>query len=272
MARATRVLGRGGWSGAPADSVVLGYDARRRREGALTGVRGLAFDLALEEPLTLRGGDALALDDGRLVEVVSAPEPLLELRPASSDDLVRLAWLLGDRHAPIQIVGQKLRLRDDPALKAVADHLGVKATPIEAPFDPEGGAYAPETVVEHDHGHACGCGHHHGHEHHGHEHHHGHAHGAAAARHDDHAHDHGGGCCGGHGHKHGHHDHAHHHSHGEGGCCGGGHHAHEQDHAHDKHEHDKHAHEKPAAAAPAAHAQGEGGCGGSGGCGCGGKG
>lgn len=270
MARATRILGRGGWSGAPADSVVLGYDARRRREGALTGVRGLAFDLALEEPLTLRGGDALALDDGRLVEVVAAPEPLLELRPASSDDLVRLAWLLGDRHAPIQIVGQKLRLRDDPALKAVADHLGVKTTPIEAPFDPEGGAYAPETVVEHahDHGHACGCGHHHhGHEHHGHE--HGHAHGAAAARHDAHAH--GGGCCGGHGHKHGHgHDHAHDHSHGEGGCCGGGHHAHDHDHAHETH-----GHEKPAAAAPAAqahaHAHGEGGCGGSGGCGCGGR-
>jgi urease accessory protein len=237
MARATRILGRGGWSGEPADTVVLGYDGRRRREGALTGVRGLAFDLALEEPLTMRGGDALALDDGRIVEVVAAPEPLLELRPGAADELARLAWMLGDRHAPIQIVGQKLRLRDDPALKAVADHLGVKATPIEAPFDPEGGAYAPETAVElehehgHDHGHACGCGHHHGHHHHE----HGHAHAAAH----DHAHDHahGDSCCGGQGHKH---DHKHGHKHGH------------------KHDHD--------------HAHGEGGCGGSGGCGCGGKG
>lgn len=225
MARATRILGRGGWSGEPADTVVLGYDVRRRREGALTGVRGLAFDLALEEPLTMRGGDALALDDGRLVEVVAAPEPLLELRPGAADELARLAWMLGDRHAPIQIVGQKLRLRDDPALKAVADHLGVKATPIEAPFDPEGGAYAPETVVEHqhEHGHACGCGHHHGHHHHE----HGHAHAAAASAAHDHAHDHahGDGCCGGQGHKHDHkhgHKHDHDHAHGEGGCCGSG--------------------------------------------------
>lgn len=219
MARATRILGRGGWSGEPADTVILGYEARRQRRGALAGVRGLMIDLALDEPLTMRGGDALALEDGRVVEVVAAPEPLLELRAGSPEDLVRLAWMMGDRHAPIQIVGQKLRLRDDPALKAVADYLGVRATPIEAPFDPEGGAYAPETVVEdHHHDHACGCGHHHhGHDH-GHDHghhrdhgHHGHAEVAAAAGHRDHAahdhadHDHGrqGGCCGGRGHGHG---------------------------------------------------------------------
>lgn len=217
MARATRVLGRGGWSGEPADTVVLGYEERRRREGRLTGVRGLAFDLALEEPLTLRGGDALSLDDGRLVEVVSAPEALLELRCGTPEDLARAAWMMGDRHAPIQILGQKIRLRDDPSLKAVADHLGLKATPIEAPFDPEGGAYAPETIAEaHDHAHACCGGHHH------------HDHGHHASQ--DHGHEHGGGCCGGHGHDtHAHHDHAHHehgrhdrdHHHGHG--CGGKH-------------------------------------------------
>lgn len=224
MVRATRIVGRGGWSGAPADTVVLSYDDRRRREGRFVGVRGLAFELALDEPLMLRGGDALALDDGRLVEVVSAPEALLELRCGSPEELARAAWMMGDRHAPIQILGQKLRLRDDPALKAVAEFLDIKATPIEAPFDPEGGAYAAETVVEaHEHDHACGCGHHHhdhGHDHHGHDH-HGHEHAHAHAHGDDGHRAQGGGCCGGHGHDHDHsHDHGHKHA---GGCCGGRH-------------------------------------------------
>ncbi|MDU1695056.1 MAG: urease accessory protein UreE, partial [Bradyrhizobium sp.] len=80
MIRATRVLGQHRWTEAAADSVLLDFDDRHRRRLAMTGTRGLAFVLDLEHATALRGGDALVLEDGRLVEVVAAAEPLLEIR------------------------------------------------------------------------------------------------------------------------------------------------------------------------------------------------
>ena len=80
MIRATRVQGQHRWSQPPADTVVLDFDDRHRRRMAMTGTRGLEFLLDLENAVALRGGDALVLDDGRLVEVVAAPEPLSEIR------------------------------------------------------------------------------------------------------------------------------------------------------------------------------------------------
>ena len=82
MLRASHVIAAGGWSGDPADSVVLDYDERHRRRVAMKGVRGLEFLLDLDEAVMLRGGDGLTLDDGRIVEVVAAPEPLAEIRAA----------------------------------------------------------------------------------------------------------------------------------------------------------------------------------------------
>ena len=66
----------------PADTVVLDFDDRHRRRMAMTGTRGLEFLLDLENAVALRGGDALVLEDGRLIEVVAAPEPLLEIKGA----------------------------------------------------------------------------------------------------------------------------------------------------------------------------------------------
>jgi urease accessory protein len=155
------------------DSVVLGADRRRIQTGQLTGVRGTAIAFMLPEPVLLRTDDALELDDGSLVDVVIEPEPLIEVRGSDLTHLARLAWHLGDRHVPVQVLNNRLRLRRDAALETMLSALGARLTAIEAPFDPEGGAYA--TAAHH---------HHHGeHDHSHHDHHHGHAH--------DHDHAHG---------------------------------------------------------------------------------
>jgi urease accessory protein len=187
MIRATQVRGQYSWSEPPADAVVLDFDDRHRRRMAMTGTRGLEFLLDLESAVALRGGDALVLDDGRLVEVVAAPEPLAEIRGSDPQHLVRLAWHLGNRHLPTQITARGLRIRRDHVIEAMVKGLGARIIEIEAPFDPEGGAYADSGHAHapageaHDHaghGHASHDhgGHHHHDEHCGHDHQHGHSH------------------------------------------------------------------------------------------------
>ena len=201
MIRATRVLGQHRWKETAADSVLLDFDDRHRRRLAMTGTRGLEFLLDLEHATALRGGDALVLEDGRLIEVVAAAEPLLEIRAADPHHLVRLAWHLGNRHLPTQIMAKGLRIRRDHVIEAMVKGLGARVIEIEAPFDPEGGAYAEPTHDRDDHSH----------DHHGHDHHHdhgGHGHAHHGHAHDDHHHEHDEHC--GHDHHHGH-SHAHDH-------------------------------------------------------------
>src|SRR5262249_42729912 len=124
-------------------------------------------ELDFPETVRLRTDDALLLDDGNLVEVVAEPEPLLEAR-ADSGNLARLAWHLGDRHVPVEVRNNRLRVRREPEIAALLQAFGGNAVAIEAPFEPEGGAYAVGEQHPHDH--------HHGHDHHEcrHEHHHHH--------------------------------------------------------------------------------------------------
>jgi urease accessory protein len=197
MIRATEVKGQHRWTEAPADTVVLDFDDRHRRRMAMMGTRGLEFLLDLENAVALRGGDALVLEDGRLVEVVAAPEPLLEIRGSDPAHLVRLAWHLGNRHLPTQITAKGLRIRRDHVIEAMVKGLGARVIEIEAPFDPEGGAYA-------------------GHAHAGED---------AAHRHAGDAHEHAA-------HDHGHHHHGDHHPHDE-HCDHDHHHHHDHSHAHD---------------------------------------
>jgi urease accessory protein len=189
MLRAETVLAAGTWSTEPTDSVVLEFDERHRRRITMNGVRGLEFLLDLPEAVTLRSGDGLKLDDGRIVEVVAAPEALAEIRAADPPTLTRIAWHLGNRHLPTELGRRSLRVRRDSVIEEMVTGLGGQVTAIEAPFNPEGGAYV--RAAEH-HGHA----------------------------HQDHAHDHP--------HNHGHHDHNHDHSHGHahGPDCGHDHHDH----------------------------------------------
>jgi urease accessory protein len=189
MIRATQVRAAHRWTEPPADTIVLDFDDRHRRRVAMTGTRGLEFLLDLENAVALRGGDALVLDDNRLIEVVAAAEPLAEIRGADPQHLVRVAWHLGNRHLPTQIMPKGLRIRRDHVIEAMVKGLGARVIEIEAPFDPEGGAYAGGSHAHateggphdhaahdgssHDHG-----GHHHRDEHcdHDHDHSHSHAH------------------------------------------------------------------------------------------------
>jgi urease accessory protein len=126
-----------------------------------------------------------------LIEVVAAPEPLLEIRGTDPHHLVRVAWHLGNRHLPTQIMAKGLRIRRDHVIEAMVKGLGARVIEIEAPFDPEGGAYAggghADAAESGSHDHAAHDGSSHDHddrhrhdEHCDHDHHHG----------DSHAHDH----------------------------------------------------------------------------------
>ena len=203
MIRATAVIGQYNWIEAAIDTVVLDFDDRHRRRMVMTGTRGLECLLDLENAVAVRGGDALVLEDGRRVEVVAAPEPLIEIRGTDPGHLVRLAWHLGNRHLPTQIMAKGLRIRRDHVIEEMVKGLGARVIEIEAPFDPEGGAYAPahQSHAHHDHAH-----HDHGHRGCSHDH-HGHAHGKH-----DHGHVHDEHCR--HDHDHGHHHHGHSHAHG----------------------------------------------------------
>src|SRR5215217_6202709 len=157
MLRVVRVLGVGAAGGKPPiDSVMVDAQQRRAQTAILTGVNGTQIGMMLPDPVHLRMGDTLELDDGSLVEVVVAPEPLIEIRGNDLTHLARLAWHLGDRHVPVQVLSKRLRMRPDPALEALLQNLDARLTPIEAPFEPEGGAYAPRSLHDHhahDHSH-----------------------------------------------------------------------------------------------------------------------
>jgi urease accessory protein UreE len=103
-------------------------------------VKGTQLEFDLAEPVALRMGDLLLLENGDFVEVVAEPEPLIEARAKDLTALARLAWHLGDRHVPVQLFANRLRVRRDPAIEALLARLGAKTVAIEAPFDPESSA------------------------------------------------------------------------------------------------------------------------------------
>jgi urease accessory protein len=186
MIRATEILAAGHWNReGEADTIELPHDGRHRRRIAMRAAGDTVFLLDLAEAALLHDGDGLKLEDGRIVRVIAASEPIAEITASDPHHLARIAWHLGNRHVPAQILPDRIRIGRDHVLEELMEKLGAKVSRIEAPFDPEGGAYAEETA--HAHGH-----HHHGHGHH----HHGHEH---------HDHEHGPDCGCGHDHGHGHH-------------------------------------------------------------------
>ncbi|SFI56781.1 urease accessory protein [Methylobacterium brachiatum] len=159
MIRATRILRREHLSsGEIVDRVVLESGERHRRRIALRGAGGLGFLLDLPEAAVLDDGDALVLEDGRLIWVEAAPERLLEIRAASDHALKRLIWHIGNRHIPAEIGAEAVWIADDHVLADMVRGLGGTAEPVERPFRPEGGAYSGGHGHDHPHG-----GHHHHH-------------------------------------------------------------------------------------------------------------
>ena len=163
MLRAIAVLKRDAPRGRVADTLILDFEQRRMQRGEVRGVNGTPIAFDFSGPVTLHTDDALLLDDGSVADVVAAAEPLVEVR-ADLPALARLAWVLGDRHVPVQFMPNRIRLRADPALDAILSASGGKVTRIEAPFEPEGGAYAAASSGDaHDHSHDDGRSHAHHH-------------------------------------------------------------------------------------------------------------
>jgi len=162
------------------DRVVLSYDDRFLRRKVLTSAAGQRFLVDLEHVTSLGQGDAFALEDGRLIEVIPADEPLLEIA-GGAHDLPRLAWHIGNRHTPCQIEADRLLIQRDRVIRDMLEKLGATLREVTEPFTPEGGAYGHGRTHGHDHSHGHGPdGHAPSHDHdHGH-----HAHGDPAHPHD----------------------------------------------------------------------------------------
>ncbi len=196
MPRVLKVLAKGAstWTGGPnggpsqrgsgdaqpgkiADTLLLKFDDRRRQQGFVFGTKGTCIEFDFAEPPRLHTDDLLVLDDGRLAEVVADIEPVIELRAKElAKDFAAIARLLvalGNRHIPVQILANRIRLQKRPEVEALVTEHGLKGAELTAPFEPDEGV---ELAHDHAHGegHGHGGGHGHGHHHHGHDGHHHH--------------------------------------------------------------------------------------------------
>lgn len=143
MRRAVAVVPAGMPSDLPTiDTLLLEYQHRQRPHGWHTTLRGLQVEMALRHSYRLKTDDRLVLDDDTLIEIVARPEPLYEIRAANVSELARIAWMLGDRHLPVEMAERRLRVRRDPVVNALLKNGGMTFIEIDAPFEPEGGAYA----------------------------------------------------------------------------------------------------------------------------------
>ncbi len=223
-----------------ASEVELDWDVRQKSRIAATDSLGRALNVFLPRGTVLRGGDVLVCEDGSLVRVKAAPQPVLVVTHCPDHgtpfDLLRAAYHLGNRHVPLELQPDRLLLEPDHVLADMLRGQHLIVTEASSAFEPEGGAYGAGAGTHaghahahdhkpdhpHDHGHDHAHGHKHDHDHgHKHDHDHGHAHAhdkpKAAARSigipvvgQAAPHVHGPGCD--HDHEHGHsqgHDHAH---------------------------------------------------------------
>ncbi|WP_342360531.1 urease accessory protein UreE [Terrarubrum flagellatum] len=170
------------------DQVTLDHDAREDHHRDVVTEKGLNIHIHLHGVGALKDGDALKLDDGRLIRVKAADEKLYEIKVENPARLARLAWRLGGEHAPMEATADALYVPASPHYDELIRGAGANFTAVTRPFEPE------RATHHHHHNHD----HHHGHDHHDH-HDHGH-------KHPDHDH---------HDHKHDHHAHGHDHHHSE---------------------------------------------------------
>ena len=174
-----------------AASVTLDWDTRQKSRFDATDSTGRQLGVFLPRGTVVRGGDVLVAEDGSLVRVEAAPQKVLRItfcaEHGTAFDLMRAAYHLGNRHVPIELRTDHLKIEPDHVLAELLQSMHMTVAEVQEPFEPEGGAYGDSALLGHDHGHGHSHSHSHGHDH---------AH--------DHAHDHS--SCG--------HDHGHHHGHG----------------------------------------------------------
>lgn len=140
---------------APAtDAVALAYDDRKRSRLKVTLASGREAGIFLERGEHLQGGDRLAGDDGTtVVEILAAPEQLIEAEAGTPLLFARAAYHLGNRHVPVQILptasGGVLRFQTDHVLAEMVKGLGCTVAETDAPFQPEAGAYGAHGGHQH---------------------------------------------------------------------------------------------------------------------------
>lgn len=123
------------------DYLALPFDRRQKSRLRATLVSGDEVALMLERGTILRGGDCLRAEDGRIVQVLAAPQTVMDVTAATPQALMRAAYHLGNRHVPLQVGDGWLRLERDHVLKDMLLGLGASVSDLEAPFEPEAGAY-----------------------------------------------------------------------------------------------------------------------------------
>ena len=144
----------------------LPFESRQKSRLHTQLVSGEEVGLMLPRGEVLRGGDLVTASDGRVIEVIAEPEKLLHIE---TKDLARIAYHLGNRHVPVQVGENFLRIAHDHVLEEMVKKLGASVSHVEAPFEPEAGAYHHESGHEakiHEHGHDHDHDHDHGHDHH----------------------------------------------------------------------------------------------------------
>ena len=170
-----------------ATTIELDWDVRQKSRFAATDSAGRELGIFLPRGTLVRGGDVLVAEDDSMVRVIAAPQPVLVITHCKNHgtpfDLTRAAYHLGNRHVPIELQPDHLKIEPDHVLADMLRAMHLTVTPESLPFEPEGGAYAA--------GHGGGHGHAHGSDHdHGHNHSHDAAHDHASSVEHDHAHEH----------------------------------------------------------------------------------
>ena len=170
-----------------ASTVELDWDVRQKSRFAATDSAGRELGIFLPRGTLVRGGDVLVAEDGSMVRVIAAPQPVLVITHCKNHgtpfDLTRAAYHLGNRHVPIELQPDHLKIEPDHVLTDMLRAMHLIVTEQNLAFEPEGGAYAAGHGGGHSHG-GHGHDHHHGHDHghtHGHGHNHDHSHAAHAA-------------------------------------------------------------------------------------------
>jgi urease accessory protein len=154
-----------------AASVEIDWDVRQKSRFDATDSSGRALAVFLPRGTLVRGGDVLVAEDGSLVVVKSAAQPVMVVRACAEHgtpfDLLRAAYHLGNRHVPLELKPDHLQLEPDHVLAEMLRRMHLIVTDEQAAFEPEGGAYAAEGQA-HEHGHEHGDDHSHAHDHHDH--------------------------------------------------------------------------------------------------------
>jgi len=168
-----------------AATVTLDWDLRQKSRFEATDSLGRSVGVFLPRGTVVRGGDVLIAEDGSLIRVEAAPQTVLRITACTAHgspfDLTRAAYHLGNRHVPIELRPDYLQIEPDHVLADMLCAMHLIVNPVEAPFEPEAGAYSSHGAHAHahvepaaPHVHGPGCNHDHGHEHSGHDDHHDH--------------------------------------------------------------------------------------------------